>query len=152
MVGMTKDGLPRALGPMKGLIRSQDPRSIRLVLTLLTAGRAIRPTNLRLESLDSITAASTAKSSVLIDLQMFVTAFAMMTLKIKPIETDFKRLHFTEKAGPSGNAILTSLRDYQLLTPKMKSNLLLIGGVRLQDQFNDMDKMHPVAFNALSSY
>lgn len=152
MLGQTKDGLPRALGPLKSYIRSHDPRKIRFVLTLLSVGRAFRPTDLKISDFSSITAPSTADGKVLGDIVMFSTAFAMRTLGINPVSTQFVRLHFTEKAGPSGNAILSSLNDYMKLTPQMRKDLLTIGGQRLQDTFDDIENLHPVAFAALSSY
>ncbi|QCF24445.1 RNA-dependent RNA polymerase [Entomophthora muscae mitovirus 1] len=140
-IGMTKDGLPKALGPLKSLVRSRDVQSLRLVLTLLYVGRAFRPSTLN-PDLRSITTPSSANPELIEDIYQFAKN-SRVDLHLSSIDTDFRAFHFTEKAGPSGHGLLASYNDYYNLTEDLKQDLLLISNQTIGEHFNNVENTHP---------
>lgn len=41
-LGLTKDGIPKCLGPFVPIIRSKEPQDLRIILTLLNVGRVVK--------------------------------------------------------------------------------------------------------------
>jgi hypothetical protein len=117
---MRKDGLPKALGPMIPLIKSRDPDSIRLVLTLLTLGRAFRlPVSPNYSSILAPMTETTGLSAV----ESFIKANIKRVVWTSPVWGEF---HLSTKAGPNGLATLNCINDLHALSDEMKEDLSVL--------------------------
>lgn len=139
LIGLTHDGLPKALGPLIDSVRSKSPQDIRLVLTILEISKLIDwwgdP------DLDPIT------NPPKIDLDPayaeFQTYFDRIWnhFQITPINTDWDKPHLTTKAGPMGVALTSALTEAKLLPSSLKQSIQTIGGDNLLAWIDKVSKI-----------
>jgi hypothetical protein len=60
----------------------------------------------------------------------------------KSLSTQWSEPHLSTKMGPSGQAIATSLSDLKVLPESLRSDLIVLGGNKLQEY---MDLIMPAA-------
>jgi len=114
IIGLDKEGFPKAIAFLKPYIDSKEPYKISFVLTLLNVGRAIdfkvKP------DYSSITNPSTVvyKNPIPQEfLELFVKDFNLyITIK----KFSVKSFYFTNKAGPMGKALTSALCHFPNIT------------------------------------
>lgn len=121
-IGMRRDGLPKALGPMIALIKSRDPDSLRLCLTLLTLGRAFTlPVSPNYSSMTDEIKSTTGLKAVI----EFIKSNHQ---RVKWTSPTWGGFHLSTKAGPNGVATLSCIKDLHALTEEMREDLSTLTG------------------------
>lgn len=134
--GVTKDGLPKALGPLKFFIRRKTLWDVRVILTLLNAGRAIElPTKMETNSI-------TQEWKGRIDPKLigFIPVFLSRN-GIGQLSTEWSQYHWSTKSGPNGHAMATSHLDAFTLTDEQIELIATIAGPDLQDNIEEIKDM-----------
>jgi hypothetical protein len=128
---ITKDGIPKALGPIIPYIRSKSPGVIRLTLTILYCTRGASLGG----PLDTSTI--TTPSSGLSYKREYIKEF-WETLGYTKLgyrftgSVKFKNYHWTTKTGPSqDHALYSSMNDFYNLDDTDKYHLKIIGGSKM---------------------
>lgn len=148
-IALTRDRLPKALGPMKAWVRSGQPEALSATLTLLTLGRALRHQWLE-PDLSPVTAPSTASESLVREILDFAQRFIKdYRIKLDPV---WSNLHWTTKSGPYGPALWTSLSDFRNLSPKMKEDIKVIGGPTLNAYLSSLHEVLGDRLDALADF
>jgi hypothetical protein len=107
-LGMTKDGIPRALGPMVPLLRSREVNSLQFVLTMLNISKII--TWWGEPSYSTITEPPRANGNTITDGQLRA---AIRGLRIPSLKAEWSSFHLSTKMGPVGQALVTANADAQ---------------------------------------
>nr|QCF24462.1 RNA-dependent RNA polymerase [Entomophthora muscae mitovirus 3] len=148
-LGMTKDGLPKALGPMKDLIRSRDPQNIRFVLTILYVGRAYRPKEVSGFNQATVRDLSRADANVVTQITDFIQHNVLNKSSVMAFDPNWDQFHFTEKAGPAGHALLTSITNLRSLPKELLNDIITLGGERLEEAIEKVLATNPVVLDYL---
>lgn len=69
-----------------------------------------------------------------------------ITMRIKKNlkKVEWRKWHFTVRAGPNGPALLSSLRDLSVLTESLKESILEIGGPLFRTVFGHLERITPL--------
>lgn len=144
-ISLTKDGISKLIPhQLRELIRSRDPRSISLVLTLLSITRCIKGGKpVDLAAITEITDSNTQ------EIEGYIPDF-LKHYKINKINTDWTEFHWSTTMGPIGPSMVTSLSQWRLLPTELKEDILLIGGSKLLGLFNEYSGWTEAWWNALA--
>lgn len=124
----TKDGIPKALGPLIKTIRKGSPPAVLQVInTILFSTRALHAG--RLPDIKPIV----EPPSGVLQLKAIYAADFWRSLGYRPSQKvpralEWKKFHFTTKSGPNGHALWTSLVDLSSLPETLKESLEVLGG------------------------
>jgi hypothetical protein len=132
-VGLRKDGLPKALGPLNDLFQSKDTTSLRFGLTLMCIGKPITlPVKPKLEDIaDKWT--GTLHDGVMEYIPTFVE-------KLRKPYMEWESPHWSTKSGPNGHALGMALKEFLALPYFMTQALLALGGEDFRDYINKLRK------------
>lgn len=140
VIGLTKDGFPKALKGFKALIDSGDTRSIRFVLTHLSVSRAIEVTVA--PSYDSITKDSTVDQDILSQIEGFIPKFAewndLPFYSGSWIKFD---AHLSTKSGPQGLATWSAMKTAHLLPEWLINDIETFGGRNLSNYIRHVQSL-----------
>lgn len=139
-LGLDKQGLPRCLGPLKELVRSEEPNDRRLLFTLLRVSSMILAFGT--VDLSPITNPSKAcnKMHEILEEASEVLGQLNWRLELEP----WSQFHLTTKAGPTGPALLSSLQDLHNLPDWLIISIGKLGGEDLIDRMNLMKDSIPL--------
>lgn len=127
-LALDTSGLPRCLGPLKDLVRSEDPNELRLLLTLLRVSTVIN--SLGIVNLSPITDKSTVPPIKDELYEEFASVLRSLNWRLE-LEPWFQS-HLTTKAGPNGPALLSSIIDLHLLPDWLIKSISVLGGEDLK--------------------
>jgi hypothetical protein len=132
-VGLRKDGLPKALGPLNDLFQSKDTTSLRFGLTLMCIGKPITlPVKPKLEDIaDKWT--GTLHDGVMEYIPTFVE-------KLRKPYMEWETPHWSTKSGPNGHALGMALKEFLALPYFITQALLALGGEDFRDYINKLRK------------
>lgn len=130
-VGVTKDGIPRFLGPLVDIIRRRDPKDkdiLKIITTILYSSRSLNTG--KVPDIETIVAPPKGVNPMI---SRYITKFwnelrYPVNRKVIPRSLKWKRFHFTSNAGPNGHALWTSILDFQSLSLKQLEALRIVGG------------------------
>jgi hypothetical protein len=131
-IRLTKDGIPKVLGPLIPLIRKKNPADLRIILTVLNVGRYVPGDGtLDVSSIVSPRVGNLAQAQLLE--QKLVTFSTKVLKEIIPKDfcTDWLEPHLSTKRGPNGQALGTALKDLTQLTPTLKEAIGKLAGKKL---------------------
>jgi len=135
LVGITKDGFPKAILFLKGMIDSNRPSEVRFVLTLLTLSRAMKCE--AKPDYSSITKEFTGDFQEIDKgfVETFVRDFGLVLLR----PTWSRDLHFfTNKAGPLGQPLITALHAIKAYDGPMWTAVAMIVGIPGAEAIKDL--------------
>lgn len=122
----TRDGIPRALGPLIPLIRGRSYLAITMCLTVLMSTRS-----LKLKPEPNINTIEAPFNGDLANVSIFVSDF-WRALGYRPqVKTDKLRAnlnHYRTKKGPNGHSLSTSVIDANNLPLELIEDLKVVGG------------------------
>lgn len=122
-VALDSSGFPKELSQWKDDL--DNPQSIRILLTLLTLGRAFKfKAILKLSTIEEPSKGIPQNEDTI--------KVICRSLGVYPQELSWTGFHFSTKSGPNGPALATSLTDLDALTPLQKEDIILLGGLALQ--------------------
>ena len=142
-IALTRDHLPKALGPVKDWVRRGDAKHLRATLTLLAISRCARG-GWKSPDLAPIVEESTCSIQIP---ESFIRRFTT-DFKIRAC-SDWVKPHWSTKAGPHGPAIWTSLRDLKVLPDDLIKDIGTLGGVNLRDYINTIQQIPGGIFEEL---
>lgn len=143
-VGLTRDGIPKCLGPLIPYIRDKDSPYhfivLRLTFTLLSMGRAVK--DIPNPDLDAITHPyKGVEGFSLPPLEKeFWKTFGYKASDSVPRRLAWKKFHFTTKSGPNGHALWSWLTDVSLLPDSLRESIKTLGGVKMTSYLDALDK------------
>lgn len=119
IVGM-KRGLPKALGPLRKYVESLDPDLIRHVLTILSIYR-----NERVDGVPNTSSISQGPTYSLADANATVEEVCKTLKECRIVlgEPNTKSLHFTDKSGPLGKALISAWPEARQLPEDMLESI-----------------------------
>jgi hypothetical protein len=128
-VGLRRNGLPKALGPLLDLITSGDLDQIKFRLTLLSIGKPIegdvKP------NLNSIT--EPWSGHIPQELEEYIPTFVE---SIPFSLEDWESPHWSTKRGPSDQALKRSMMEFLSLPSDLREAIVLLGGPDFNSYFN----------------
>jgi len=130
-IGLTKQGLPKVLGPMIPLIKGKNTTDLRLILTLLNVSRLILGTGKM--DITSITSPPTYNQEELDKLTTDLVEKSTWWLDKLTINPNWEHVHSTTKNGPNGQALATSFKDLAALPDDLRNDIYVLGGDTLKD-------------------
>jgi len=115
---MTKDGLPRAIGPLVDLLRSSSPDNIRFSLTLLNISKIIEwwPEEADLTSIRD----DSPVSDNITDTEVHQ---ALRRLGVTSFDARWCQFHLTTKSGPFGQALRSAVGEIYILPKSLIEDL-----------------------------
>lgn len=131
-LSLTKDGLPRALGPLIPILRKREPADLRIILTLLNVSRlALGDGTLDLTSIESPRVVTNLNA----DWEARIVNHFNLNLSnfFDKLDVEWKQPHPSTKRGPNGQAIATSLVDLAILPEELRRSISILGGSLLHD-------------------
>jgi hypothetical protein len=139
-IGLTWDKLPKCLGGLLPLVRSKDPKALRLVMTMLNVSRCI-PGHSDPDFSSIVSSASFTESNLL-------KVWSEIELTIDKMEISLPRPrwsspHLSTKSGPNGIAMTSSIRDLSLLPPHIWESICEIGGDDLSNYMSLLSNLDP---------
>jgi len=142
-LGLTRDKLPKALGPMKEWIRSGDPDKLRAALTLLNISRWLSGPY---PDPDLTPIEEAPKGQTVLPVAPIQRILNDFGICLKP---QWKSFHWSTKAGPHGPALWTALSDLQVLPATLKEDIYTLGGSKLQEAISSIESIPSVTLQAL---
>jgi len=132
-VALTKDGIPKCLGPLIEIVRRKDPKDsdiLKILTTILYSTRSLNTG--KVPDINPIVAPPTGVTPAFgSDITKFWNELRYpVNRKVVPRTLRWKRYHFTSNAGPNGHALWTSILDFMTLSLKQLESLRTVGGVK----------------------
>lgn len=141
-LGITKDGIPKALGPLVPILRNREPQDLRMILTILSIGRLVLG-NGDLD-LTSIVSPCTGDPNKIDEITQecrlkLKNAYPNIITRINSEQSTYwSKPHLTTKNGPNGHALDTSLFELGSMTKPMLTSIVVLGGARLLDYIKEI--------------
>lgn len=130
------DGLPKAFGPILPHIRSKDQNSLRFVLTLLNVSKTIKGQGL--PDFKSIIVPPSLNLSEISDEEI---DWVIQTFSLKFDQPSWTEPHISTKAGPNGQALISSIKDLQSLPSEVLQLIVKLGGDGLETYMNQIRQL-----------
>lgn len=143
-VGITKDGIPKCLGPLIPYIRQKDSPHhfivLRFTFTLLSMGRALKDT--AKPDYEAITHPYKGVEGYKLPQiqQSFWETFGYKATDSVPRRLYWKKFHFTTKSGPNGHALNSWLTDFNQLPETLRDSIKCLGGPKMESYIDSLDK------------
>jgi len=129
-IGLNKSGLPKCLGPLQGLLINKETNELRLLLSLFKVVRTIKGSSD--PDLNSIRSESHWIESFINDDEIKLVLDRFNLYVDPPL---WEEPHMSTKAGPNGQALISSIKDLSLLPKQLERDLLIVGGSKFTDYF-----------------
>jgi len=71
--------------------------------------------------------------------------------QIKPFDTDWEAYHWSTKMGPSGPSLVSALGSWRKLPQDLKDDIVIIGGPRMNEIFENYQEWPTVLWDALAN-
>lgn len=130
IIGLHADGIPKCFKLLIPLIRSKNRDGIRLILTILQMGKAIK---FQAEpNLKPITDFPRVDLSIPVKEYIEVLPRILKRLHVSVITPTWVKGHLTTKAGPMGIALSSAFAEAKILPEGLKQDLIKFGGKDFQ--------------------
>jgi len=141
-VGITKDGIPKCLGPLIIVIRDKDHINhipvLKMTMTVLTMTRALKDKanpdfNAITHPLKGVEGYDISRH-----VKSFWKTFGYKPTDSVPSQLRWKKFHFTTKSGPNGHALNTWLSDRSSLPKNLEESISILGGSKMESYLSEL--------------
>jgi hypothetical protein len=139
IVGLTVDGIPKHLGALIPYLQSQEPRYIKLILTILQLSKFIKYNGVP----DTQPITEPPRVNLETPLQEYTVLLPkiLKSLGIGRLSPIWKSGHLTTKSGPMGIALVSANAEAKIMPKDLRNSIGYLGGLKLLEWLDSVTKI-----------